>query len=240
MTFIFFKFLPVTLTMSLLSLTVFIVLLLRSTVKTNLTDEPSPSIPRIQKFKEFFMNMIKELSLKTQTIFKTIQMKAQSVFIKMENMDSKKDTRESNLIDNSDVISNNIDYEKHQAESTKSKISNDRIDTEIGESRNFNNYHASSAYGASGGANYGGHLQTYHHHSIGFDPVNIVVSMSLLSFLLQALQGLLSRTRLPTQIVEARNLNPVQGWLQKFEDKNMVVPKSNEYGKRKYPKKYYA
>lgn len=223
----------VTVTMSLLSLALFIIILMLTTVKADIQNNNPPS-SSVQNFKVFVANMIKEQSSKIQTLLKKIQTNAQSVLEKIDNM--KQDTKlNKRKLD----IKTNSGRDGHQIESPVLK-SNELIDTSvdaIAESRNFNNHYGSSGYGVSGNANYG--APTYHHHSIGFDPINIVVSMSLLSFLLQALQGLLGRTRLPTPVVEARTLNPIQAWTKKFEENLADKNKDQYYMKKKYFKKYF-
>lgn len=213
--------------MSLLSVIVLVILL--TSMKTESKEQVAVVAPSVQNFKEFVTNMIKEQSSKIQTLLKKIQINAQSVLTKIENM---KQVSKTSLNDKySDTLRKYLKLER-QVESPIEKI--DPIDVRE-DSRSFNNYLTSTGYGASGNANYATHLQTYHHHSIGFDPINIVVSVSLLSFLLQAIQGLLNRTRLPTPVVEARSLNPLQNWLKNFDDNKFT--KDNM--KNKYPKKYY-
>lgn len=204
-----------------------------TTVKADLQNNNPPS-SSVQNFKMLVANIIKEQSSKIQTLLKKIQTNAQSVLEKIDNM--KQDTKMNKRKSDMKTIG---DREGHQIESPVLK-SNEVIDTSVDgvtESRNFNNHYAPSGYGVSGNANYW--APTYHHHSIGFDPINIVVSMSLLSFLLQALQGLLGRTRLPTPVVEARTLNPIQDWTKKFEDNLAVKDKDQYYLKKKYFKKYF-
>lgn len=219
--------------MSLLSLALFIIILMLTTVKADLQNNNPPS-SSVQNFKVFVANMIKEQSSKIQTLLKKIQTNAQSVLEKIDNMKQDNKLNKRKL----DIKTNGV-RDGHQIESPVLK-NNELIDTSvdgIAESRSFNNHYSSSGYGVSGNANYG--VPTYHHHSIGFDPINIVVSMSLLSFLLQALQGLLGRTRLPTPVVEARTLNPIQDWTKKFEDNLAVKDKDQYYLKKKYFKKYF-
>lgn len=220
--------------MSLLSLAFFIIILMFTTVKADLQNNNPTTSSSVQNFKIFVANMIKEQSSKIQTLLKKIQTNAQSVLEKINNM--KQDTKlNKGKLD----IKINGGKEEHQIESPVLK-SNEVIDTSvdaIAESRTYNNHYSSSGYGVSGNANYG--APTYHHHSIGFDPINIVVSMSLLSFLLQALQGLLGRTRLPTPVVEARTLNPIQEWTKKYKDNLADKEKDQYYLKKKYFKKYF-
>lgn len=231
----------VTFTMSLLSFAIFLILLLISTAKSIAEkDGTTPPTPSVQNFKEFVTNMIKDQSSKIQTLLKKIQINAQSVLTKIENMKQDSRTKYKKMGISAfrpfGFLNNNLQYEERQVESPiKKNMDGIEASTEpVAEARSFNTHYGTSSYGVSANANYG-HLPTYHHHSIGFDPINIVVSVSLLSFILQALQGLLSRTRLPTAVVEARYLNPVQEWIKKFEEKNSKA----EYLKRRYPKKYY-
>lgn len=230
--------LSVTLTMSLLSSAIFLILLLISTAKSTSSKDGKPT-PSVQNFKEFVTSMIKDQSSKIQTLLKKIQINAQTVLTKIENMKQDSKNMKKNLSISPfrplDFLNNNIQYEERQVESPlKKNMDLAETSTEpAAEARSFNTHYGTTSYGVSANANYG-HLPTYHHHSIGFDPINIVVSMSLLSFILQALQGLLNRTRLPTAVVEARNLNPVQEWIKKFEEKNSKA----EYLKRRYPKKF--
>ncbi|CAG9787694.1 unnamed protein product [Diatraea saccharalis] len=185
--------------------------------------------------------MITDQNSKIKALLKKIQINAQSMLKKINNVDRSTSTKEAKDFG---LVSRYVDvsksqYDEHQLELPILKKTLDTsVSDYVAESRNFNGHFGTSSYGASANGNYGGHAQTYHHHSIGFDPINIVVSMSLLSFLLQALQGLLSRTRLPTPVVEARFLNPVQEWLKKFETNTDVSLKPSDM-KRKYPKKYY-
>lgn len=221
--------------MSLFSVIVFIIILLLTTVKSETQrDQPSTNTS-ILNFKEFMSNMIKKQSSKIQILLNNIETKAKSVLKKIETM--KHDSKNNKHKD----IANNIKRDvrnEHQIESPISKKVATSTEASYAELRSFNTHYtmAPTGYGASGNGHYGGAASTYHHHSIGFDPINIVVSMSLLSFLLQAIGGLLSRIRLPmlsTPVVEARSRDTVQEWLQK----NAMFDK---YPKSKYPKKYYV
>ncbi|KOB67161.1 hypothetical protein OBRU01_11624 [Operophtera brumata] len=167
--------------------------------------------------------MIKEQSTKIQTLLMKIQTNAQSVLEQIDNIKETKNNRKKliNVFKNSEIGQ------------VESPLKAPALDTQESEARNFNNHYAATSYGASGYANYG--TPTYHHHSIGFDPINIVVSMSLLSFLLQALQGLLSRTRAPTPVVEARSLNGIEDWRKHFVNK---LAKDKHYFKKKYMNYY--
>lgn len=229
--------------MSLLSFTIFISFVFLSMASPNIENKiTSTKQSTIQNFKEFVTNMIKDQSSKIQTLLKKVQINAQSVLKKIENMKQDSLQREKKKHDllpfhPFNFVKKDVQNQERQVESPIKNVGGIDMSTEaIAESRSFPSHYGASSYGTSGNGNYGGNHPTYHHHSIGFDPINIVVSVSLLSFLLQALQGLLSRTRLPTQVVEARYLNPVQDWLKKFEEKNTM---KGDYLKRKYPKKYF-
>lgn len=221
--------------MSLFSVIVFIIIVLLTTVKTGIQKDQHSTQSSGFKFKEFMSNMIKEQSLKIQMLLKKIQTNSKSVLNKIETM--KQDTN-----NNKNKEANNKKEgvrNEHQIESPILKKVATSTETNYAESRSFNPHYtmAPSGYGTSGNGHYGGATSTYHHHSIGFDPINIVVSMSLLSFLLQALGGLLTRTRLPTlstPVVEARSRDAVQDWLK--QNKREL----NKYSKSKYPKKYYV
>lgn len=218
--------------MSLLSLAVFIIIIMLTTVKADIQSKTPTS--SVHNFKVFVTHMIKDQSSKIQMLLKKIQTNAQSVLDKIENM-----KQDSKLYKKKMDIKSRGGREGHQIESPVLK-NNEIVDTSVealAESRNFATHYGSSGYGVSANANYG--TPTYHHHSIGFDPINIVVSMSLLSFLLQALQGLLSRTRLPTPVVEARTLNPIQDWTKKYEENLAAKDKDKYYLKKKYLKKYF-
>ncbi|CAH0399861.1 unnamed protein product [Chilo suppressalis] len=207
--------------------------------RPNVVKEKSTVLQSYQNFKDFVTNMIEDQSSKIQILLKKIQTNAQSVLKKINNIKRDSKTKESKYMGLNfrprKVFRNEND--EHQLESPILKKQLDTsLSNKVAESRNFNSHFGTSSYGVSANGNYGTPAQTYHHHSIGFDPINIVVSMSLLSFLLQALQGLLNRTRLPTPIVEARHLNPAQEWFRKFSTKFETL--KPDYTKRKYPKKY--
>lgn len=222
---------PVTITMSLLSVLVFVIILLLTTVKSDIQEQPTTPI----NFKEYMTNMIKEQSSKIQMLLKKIQTNAKSMLKKIDKI--KQDTKQKNVTPKME------DIDERQLESPLPKPETVAATVTNVESRSFGATHyTTTGYGASGNGNYGGHggAPAYHHHSIGFDPVNIMVSLSLLTFLLQTLQGLLSRATMPTPVVQGRNLNPViQEWLKNFED-NSKSFKVNKYLKKKYPKKYYV
>lgn len=209
--------------MSFISLSVILIVLVISSAKSEWQTQTSS----VQNFKHFVSNMIKEQSTKIQSLLKKIQTNAQSVLKKIDNI--KQDSK-NNYRKYIDIYKKKSGQENGQVESPILKMT-DTIDTT--ESRSYNHYQPTS-YGSTGNANYG--LPTYHHHSIGFDPINIMVSVSLLSFLLQALQGLLTRTRLPTPVVEAKSLNAIADWTKSFEDK---LGDDKYYLKKKYLKKYY-
>lgn len=209
-----------TVIMSAISLLFLLVVLLTS-VKTD-----SQSNSSAKNFKNFVTKMIKEQSSKIQTLLKKIQTNAQSVLEKMETI-KEKEIKKKLMFKNNEVgqvespLKTNLEIEPYSR------------DAKSLESRSFSGHYGTTSYGTSGNANYG--APTYHHHSIGFDPINIVVSMSLLSFLLQALQGLLTRAR-PTPVVEARSLNAIEDWTNNFQNK---LAKEKFYIKKKYLKNYY-
>lgn len=238
----------VTVTMSVLSVTLFLIFLIVTAAKGDKADGPQKPQPTssVQNFKEYVANMVKEQSTKIQTLLKKIQTNAQSVLEKIENIkqDSKMNKRKFDL-------KSYFGMEGHQIESPVLK-NNEVVDTAleaISDARNFNSHYGTSGFGTTGTTSYGtphsygtshgyGGL-TYHHHSIGFDPINIVVSMSLLSFLLQALQGLLGRTRFSTPVVEARALQTDQDWSKKIVENLTVKDKDKYYLNKKFFKKYY-
>lgn len=226
--------------MSLFTVIVFIIILLLTTVKSEIQQD-QPSKNPVMNFKEFMSNVIKEQSSKIQTLLKKIQTNSKNVLKKIETM--KQDTKNNK----NKGIANNVKREnvrnEHQIESPIPKKVATSTEASYAESRSFNSHYTMnpSGYGTSGSGHYGGATSTYHHHSIGFDPINIVVSMSLLSFLLQTLGGLLSRNRMPmlsTPVVEARSRNPVQEWWNQNK-KELKQGMANKYYKSKYPKKYY-
>lgn len=219
--------------MSLLSVLVFVIILLLTTVKSDMKEPQTTPI----NFKEYMSNVIKEQSSKIQQLLKKIQTNAKSVLKKIDNIKQDSSTRQK------DVTAKTEDPER-QVESPLAKLEPVTTISNV-ESRSFGATHyTTTGYGVSGNGNYGGHgtAPAYHHHSIGFDPVNIMVSLSLLSFLLQALQGLLSRTTMPTPVVQGRGFNPIiQEWLKNYEDaSNSKSFKVSKYLKKKYPKKYYV
>lgn len=227
--------------MSLFSVIVFIIILLLTTVKSEIQKEQPSTNPSALNFKEFMSNMIKEQSSKIQMLLKKIQINAKNVLKKIETM--KQDIKNNKNKDIANNIKKDIRNE-HQIESPISKKVATSTETSYAESRSFNTHYtmAPSGYGTSGNGHYGGATSTYHHHSIGFDPINIVVSMSLLSFLLQALGGLLTRTRMPmlsTPVIEARSRDAVPEWLKPKEQESKQL-KINNYSKSKHPKKYYV
>lgn len=227
--------------MSLFSVIVFIIILLLTTVKTEIQKEQPSTNPSVLNFRDFMSNMIREQSSKIQLLLKKIQSNAKNVLKRIETL--KQDSKNNK---NKDIANNIKKYvrNEHQIESPITKKIATSTEANYAESRSFNSHYsmAPSGYGTSGNGHYGGATSTYHHHSIGFDPINIVVSMSLLSFLLQALGGLLSRTRMPmlsTPVVEARSRDTVQEWFNQNE-KEPKQMKINKYSKSKNPKKYYV
>lgn len=230
----------VTITMSLLSVALFLIFLMVTTVKSDVNQKLPQSTSSVQNFKEFVANIIQEQSSKIQTLLKKIQTNAQSVLEKIENIknDSKMNKRKLNL----------KSYLGKESQQIESPVMDTAVEA-ISEARNFNNHYSSTGFGTSGSQNYGTPhsyatsynygAPTYHHHSIGFDPINIVVSMSLLSFLLQALQGLLGRARLPTPVVEARALQSVTDWSKRIDENLTVNDKDKYFLNKKMIKKYF-
>lgn len=213
-------------TMSILSAVIVVVII------TTIQCDENTTNTSVQRFQNYVTKVIKEQSVKIQQLLAKIQFNAHSVLEEIEKMKQSKDKRngyKKNGYYNKLAAIEKVKKRELQMDSTTSV---DRTN-KVAESRSFNNHYATSSYGVSGSGNYV--APTYHHHSIGFDPINIVVSMSLLSFLLQALQGLISRTRLPTPVVEARNLNIDQNWLNKYEN----IKDNNLFSKRRYLGKYY-
>ncbi|CAB3254867.1 unnamed protein product [Arctia plantaginis] len=226
--------------MSLLSVAFFLLFLMVTTVKADINQKLPQSTSSAQNFKEFVANIIQEQSSKIQTLLKKIQTNAQSVLEKIGNIkhDSKINKRKLHL----------KSYLGRESQQIESPVVNTAIEA-ISEARNFNNHYSPTGFGTSGSQSYGtphsygtSHsygAPTYHHHSIGFDPINIVVSMSLLSFLLQALQGLLGRARLPTPVVEARELQSVADWSKKIDENLTVNDKDKYFLNKKMFKKYF-
>lgn len=203
-----------------------------------------------QRFKEFVTNVIKEQSTKIQNLFQQIQSNAQTVLKKIDGMKKSKgralDRKDGFQIEAPELIK-------------KKSLSLKSIPKTIQqEGRNFaSTYpammmpsgHGLSAHGSNnyGGGHYGGHVSsghgssTYHHHSIGFDPINIVVSVSLLSFLLQAIQGLLARAKIATPVIEARSMDQVPVWLKWISDElfeELPSPDQKYSKKKKLQKKF--
>lgn len=216
----------VTAIMSLLSVSVFLLISLISISASKSEWQSHTSL--VQNFKHYVSNMIKDHSMKIKLLLNKIQTNAQSVLEKIDTIKQDTNKKKSKFFG---IFKKRSGHESDQLEAPIMKTSLGTIDAT--ESRSFNHYQPTS-YGSTGNGNYG--LPTYHHHSIGFDPINIMVSVSLLSFLLQALQGLLTRTRLPTPVVEAKSLNAVEDWTKTFEDK---LGNDKYYIKKKYLKKYY-
>ncbi|CAH2084644.1 unnamed protein product [Euphydryas editha] len=226
--------------MSLFSVILFVILLL-NIAKSDIQKGRAMNVTSsIRNFKEYMSRMIKEQSSKIQILLKKIELSAQTVLKRIRNMNEK--SKIVNKI-HPHKIKNKIDGVEYQIESPITEnIKSNSIQSEVN-GRSFGSHYVSTGYGASASANYG--VATYHHHSIGFDPINIVVSMSLLSFLLQALQGILNRTRLPTPVVEAKSLTSgqIETWAKKtgtpdFVQMNSVYPKKFEYFKKKYQPKH--
>lgn len=226
--------------MSLFSVVVFVIIILLNSIKSEVQNEKPVNVTSsVQNIKEFMTKMVKDQSTKIQTLLKKIQYNAQTVLTKIRNMNQiPKPVRNDNIVNE---LKKQIDDTDDQIESPVPEDNRINDDSTELTARSFSNHYVSTGFGASGNANYG--VSTYHHHSIGFDPINIVLSMSLLSLLLQALQGFLGRPRLPTPVVEARKLDsitsrPSINWDKKiFEEKKPGVSKKNYYLKKKLFKK---
>lgn len=226
--------------MTLLSIILFVILLL-NLAKSDIQKERAVNVtPSIQNFKEYMTRIVKEQSSKIQILLKKIEWNAQTVLKRIRNMNAK-----SKIINEIQPhkMKSKVDSVEYQIESpVTDDIKTNNIQSEAN-GRSFVPHYVNTGYGTSASANYG--VATYHHHSIGFDPINIVVSMSLLSFLLQALQGILNRTRLPTPVVEAKSLTSdhIETYAKKTSDFNLaktksLYPKKYEYFKKKYQSMY--
>lgn len=213
----------ITVIMSFVSIIVFIIILLVTRVKTEVQREPS-----MRSFKEYVSTIINNQSSKIQTLFEKIQTNAQAMLKKLDN-----------VRDYGKKLYNRDIKKQDEAPDVKVKRLNAirrREDLSKLLGRSYNGYTTTTGYGGPTGNTNNHMAPTYHHHSIGFDPVNIVISVSLLSFLLQTIQGLLSRITMPTTtVVEARNLDQTENWLNSYEKKLMLKPlKVDKYMKRKY------
>lgn len=225
--------------MSLFSVVVFVIIILLNSIKSEVQNQKPVNVTSsMQNIKEFMTKMVKDQSTKIQTLLKKIQYNAQTVLTKIRNMNQNPKPVTNDIVNE---LKKQIDDADDQIESPipEDNRIND-VSTEMA-ARSFSNHYVSTGFGASGNANYG--VSTYHHHSIGFDPINIVLSMSLLSLLLQALQGFLGRPRLPTPVVEARKLDSITSrpsiyWdKNNFEEKKPGVSKKDYYLKKKLFKK---
>ncbi|GBP14830.1 hypothetical protein EVAR_75422_1 [Eumeta japonica] len=183
------------------------------------------STASVQKFKDFFSNAIRDQSKRIQGLFEKIQSNAKIMLRKLNYVKSDGGASANNM--------------KRVASppAVETAVSGVTRPLKSGV-RNYGGAHyPSTGYGApNANSNHG--APSYHHHSIGFDPLNIVLSVSLLSFLLQALQGLLSRTRLPTPVVEAKELTQVQNWLKSYEKQYAESKKSNKQLIKTYEQYY--
>lgn len=194
--------------MSLTSVALFIILLLLSTVQTNVhKDSGSVPVSSMYNFKEHISKIIRKQSSIIQILLDKIQTKAHNVLVKLKHAEDI-NTMRVNAFSKHDGRDHILDAkrnkaEEHQIESPMKVFRKDGTSEVVTKPRSFNSLYTSTGFGVSGNSNYG--PLTYHHHSIGFDPINIVVSVSILSFLLQALQGLLARARLSNAMVEARS-----------------------------------
>lgn len=219
--------------MSMLS--IFVIILLLNNVKSDTKwEHPGNITSSMNSFKEYVSKMIKEQSFKIQTLLKKIQTNAMTVLDKIKNGNQSTSKAKSKYLSRKvNLFDETRSFEQNQIEAPVVETSKNELSTEVS-SRSFNAHYGPSGFGASA-SGYG--APTFHHHSIGFDPINIVVSVSLLSFLLQALQGLLTRTRLPTPIVEARELDSISSrdWLNHIDTNK---PDKSKYKKKRFLKKY--
>lgn len=196
--------------MSLLSIAIFIAIIILTTVKPDREDMPA-FVPSIQNYKE---NLSKSKITKEQ-------MKIAKHKINQEKI---KKSYEGNIVERNGYSKTNK-IEEHQIESPIQV--KDKPTGVAAKPRTFNSHFTSTGFGVTSNSYYGSPV--YHHHAIGFDPINIMVSVSIVSFLLQALQGLLARARLPTAVVEARGLNLKSSNLQR---KNLKPFKIYNYNKK--------
>ncbi|CAF4851417.1 unnamed protein product [Pieris macdunnoughi] len=202
--------------MTLLSIAIVVTILIVN-AQSKETNTPKTGI------KELITNVVKEQSQKINDLLNKIQANAQRVLQELRSLNQISVLNKKPK--NSKLTLQGRDFgPKFQIEPTDTGL---KDTTE--KSRSFTSHFTTTGYGISGTA-YGG--ATYHHHSIGFDPLNIVLSMSLLSFLFQALQTLLANTRLPTPVIEAKSLDPVEKFVKKLREK-----KGKKYW-NKYKSKY--
>ncbi|CAG9562580.1 unnamed protein product [Danaus chrysippus] len=203
-------------------------MVLKSFVKPEYQNKETSNVALSSRYvKDYMTSVVKEQSSKIQVLLKQIQSNAQSVLkrIRNINLQTKIGTKKN--------LKRNLDDAEYQVKSPNVEVTKYNVQGKTN-SRNYNSHYLSTGYGTSGSSNYG--MSTYHHHSIGFDPINIVVSMSLLSFLFQALQGFL-RTRLPTPVIEARSSRQSSVRMNGMES-NPKDLRKNEYIKKKMPKEY--
>ncbi|CAH2269949.1 jg24543 [Pararge aegeria aegeria] len=182
----------------------------------------------VQNIKEYMTKVIKDQSSKIQTLLRKIQYNAQMVLTKIKLMNQNQKPHMGKKTYEAMKPTDDADNQIESPISEDTRIAD--VSTKLDNARSFSNHYVSTGYGASGSANSYG-VSTYHHHSIGFDPINIVVSMSLISFLFQALQGFFARTRLPTPVVEAKRLDSrsSEKWNNKLEEKKRTFTKKNSY-----------
>lgn len=223
-----FKISSVLTIMSVLSVIVFLIILLVTAVKSDLQND-NHQTTTVQNFKKFVTNIIKEQSTKVQTLFDNIQKNAKKMLKKLDSV--------NNYNRNRFITNDGREQQIETPELSKSNLQHSRSLQDYSDSLNRNYGSYTTGYGAPSNNNNNHGALTYHHHSIGFDPVNIVLSMSLLSFLLQAIQGILSRVTMPTTVVEARNAHHAESWLRNYEKKMKMKPiEIDKYMKRKYQK----
>ncbi|CAK1555170.1 unnamed protein product [Leptosia nina] len=170
--------------------------------------------------KNLITKVVKEQSNKINELLNKIQTNAQKVLQKLRNLNQ-------NPVLNGSPKKASMDRTGRGKSLGPQQLQIEAPST--ASERSFTSHYSPSSYGVS--TSYG--TATYHHHSIGFDPFNIVLSMSLLSILFQALQGLLANTRLPTPVIEAKSLDPVESFVKKLRDKK------KKDVERMYAKKYW-
>ncbi|OWR47499.1 hypothetical protein KGM_203175 [Danaus plexippus plexippus] len=210
--------------MSIVCIFLLTFIVFQSFVKPEYQNKESSNVALSSRYvKDYMTSVVKEQSSKIQMLLKKIQSNALSVLKRIRNIN----------LQTKIGAKRNLDEAEYQVKSPIAEVRK-VIVQEKANSRNYNSHYLSTGFGTSGSSNYG--MSTYHHHSIGFDPINIVVSMSLLSFLLQALQGFL-RTRLPTPVIEARSSRQSSVWRNDMESNSKDFRK-NDYIKKKMLKDY--
>ncbi|CAG4930670.1 unnamed protein product [Colias eurytheme] len=221
--------------LSVVIITIFFIINVRSEV-TNEIQSP------IQKLKDLISKGVKEQSIKINNLLNTIESNAKIVLQKL-HLNQKEEIKTSSGKNLKNEFSDESKLKRRIMEDTveHSKKSDYQIESPIASevkeetsSRSFGSVYPPTGYGVSATANFG--VPTYHHHSIGFDPINIVVSMSLISFMLQALQGLLNRARFPTPVIEAKSLEPSEKFLKNLREKKTKKYRKDFFKKYKFYK----